>query len=210
MQSTRSNRPEVIRLGWRVHARRALLARLGGGLIAAAAATAASPLVSPMVIGAAAGWLLWLAGALMIGVSLLVGARRSIRISLLASLVAVAGGGFLLLHPTAGALAVSLLVAAVLIVDGALELALALDLRPLRVWRWLIASAMASGLAMAVLSGAAAGRSGLAWALSAALASSGLALLAPATSRRRLRYSGLRAEQIVGPAVDCSPSTPSI
>jgi len=115
-----------------------------------------------MVIGAAAGWLLWLAGALMIGLSLLVGARRSIGNSLLASLVAIAGGGFLLLHPTAGALAVSLLVAAVLIVDGALELALALDLRPLRVWRWLIASAMASGLAaVAVLSGAAAGRSGV-------------------------------------------------
>jgi len=147
-------------------------------MLAAGVASVVYPVTSPLVLGAVTGWLLWFAGAAMLGVSILIGRRGAVAASILASLFAMAGGGYLWLNPAAGALAAAILVAAVLILDGAFEIVLALDLRPSRVWRWLIASATASALAgIWLAAGGSASPKFLAWGLGASLLTSGAAVL---------------------------------
>lgn len=198
---------EMRRRTVRVRSQRRTLTLVGAALVAAAILIVAYPMISPVVLGALTGWLLWLAGALMIAVSLLVGARRSLAVSLIASFGAIGSGAFLLLNPWVGAVAAALLIAAVLILEGAFELALAFDLRPARAWRWLIASAIASVLAGVVIIGGAAGsRVMLAWLLGVSVASSGLALIAIARPRPR-RYSAARARSASWS--EASPRTPS-
>jgi uncharacterized membrane protein HdeD (DUF308 family) len=127
----------------------------------------------------------------MIVVSLLIGAPRSLFGAVLASFVAIAGGAFLLFNPMAGALAATLVIAAVLILDGAFELALALDLRPLSAWRWVLASAIASVIAGVVVAAGGAGPGiVLALLLGLAFASSGVALLALGRPRPRRGRQG--------------------
>jgi uncharacterized membrane protein HdeD (DUF308 family) len=58
---------------------------------------------------------------------------------------------YLTFNPTTGALAALLFVGAALIVDGGFQLAAALRLRPLAVWRWMMASALTSLVAGAIL-----------------------------------------------------------
>lgn len=178
------------------------VAWLGVVLIAAGAGVVALPNVALPVVGAVAGWLLWFLGAAMLLVSGLVATGRSLWAGMLTSCAAVAGGAFLFFKPDAGVLAASLLIAAVLILDGASELTLALELRPTRVWRWVLASSIASGLAGLVI-GAGAGRARdlTALFLGLALASTGAALLALGGRRRAPKpYRG---------GVSRSPSTPS-
>jgi uncharacterized membrane protein HdeD (DUF308 family) len=189
----------------RLHARP--ITWLGVALAAAGVAVIAFPGIGPRVVGAVAGWLLWLVGAAMMLLSFLVGRDRSAFGALLTSLAAIASGAFLLFNPTAGALAATLLIASVLILDGAFELALALDLRPLAAWRWVLASSIASGLAgIIVASGAAGSRSLMGALLGLALASSGVALLALGRTRR-LNRRGPAAAQ--AGASSRSPRTPS-
>lgn len=192
------------RLAARLRLNRRALTGIGAVLAAAGVAVIAYPAIGPLIVGAMAGWLLWFAGGVMIAVTLLVGAPRSLFAALLASLVAIAGGAFLLFNPMAGALAATLVIAAVLILDGAFELALALDLRPLSAWRWVLASAIASAFAGVVVAAGAAGpRVVLALLMGLAFASSGVALLAlgrPQPRRGRQRSVGGGG----------SPSTPSI
>lgn len=168
------------RLTARLLAKRRALFWTGATLALAGVATVAYPAVSTVVVGAVAGWLLWFAGAMMILVSMIVGQPGSLFGAVLAGLTAIAGGAFLLFNPHAGALAAAVLVAAVLIIDGAYELALALDLRPLAAWRWVLASALASGMAgVIVAAGAAIWSAGaLSLILGLAFASSGIALIA--------------------------------
>lgn len=136
----------------RLKAKQAILFWSGCAMTGLGAAAIIVPELGTLVIGGFAGWLLWLAGAIMLAASLLIRSRPFL-FGVLSSLVAIAAGMFLLFNPGVGALAVALLAAAVFLVDGAFQLALALDLRPLRVWRWILASALASGMA-AILAGA--------------------------------------------------------
>lgn len=210
MTSPSPNVSELLRLGRRMRRHRGAFAVLGASLVIAGAVTVAFPYLSPVVIGVMAGWLLWLGGAVMIGVTLLVGARRSIAAALLASLVAIAAGAFMLANPMAGAVAVTLLLAAVLMFEGAFELVLAFDLRPWRVWRWLIASAAASALGgLAILAGAADTRLAMAWTFGLALATSGAAMLAMASPRRRRSYSAKRRASSAMSWAGGSPRMPS-
>lgn len=183
MTAPTSRRPNR-RLAARLKANRRALFWTGAALGLAGAATIAFPTVSTVLVGAAAGWLLWLAGAVMIFVSLLVGAPGSLFGAMLAGLVAIACGAFLLFNPLAGALATTVLIAAVLIVDGAVEIALALDLRPLAAWRWVLASALSSAVAgVVVAAGAVAWSStALAFILGIAFATTGIALMAVSRS----------------------------
>ncbi|HJV43073.1 DUF308 domain-containing protein [Caulobacter sp.] len=179
---------------------------LGAVLIAAGLAAAALPQVAPLIIGAVAGWLLWLFGAIMLLVALLIATGKSLWGGIATSLAAVAAGAFLFFRPDAGLLAATLLIAAVLILDGASELVLALDLRPAGVWRWVLASSIASGLAGVVVAGAGRAQDLTAIFLGLALASSGAALISLGRQRRSRRPRRLGV-QTDGPSV--SPRTPS-
>lgn len=210
MTSPSPNASELLRLGRRMRRHSGMFAVLGGSLIVAGSVSVAFPYLSPVVIGALAGWLLWLVGAVMIGVTLLVGARGSLGAALLASLVAIGAGAFMLANPMAGAFAVTLLLAAVLIFEGAFELVLAFDLRPWRVWRWLIGSATASALGgLAILAGAADSRLAMAWTFGLALTTSGAAMLAMAFPRRRRSYSAKRRASSAMSWAGGSPRMPS-
>jgi len=167
------------RLAARLRANHKVIFWTGAAVGLVGAATIAFPTISTVVVGAAAGWLLWFAGAAMIFVSLLVGAPGSFFGPMLAGLITIACGAFLLFNPLTGALATAVLIAAVLILDGALEIALALDLRPLTAWRWVLASAISSAIAgIIVAAGAAAwSSSALALILGTAFATTGIALM---------------------------------
>lgn len=175
-------------------------------LILAGAMVVALPGIGSLIVGAVAGWLLWLVGAAMLLVSLLVMTGRSLRAGVLTSLVAVAGGAFLFFNPDAGVLAAALLIAAVLMLDGACELALALDLRPIGVWRWVLASSIASGLAGVAFLARAGGVGDLNGIfLGLALASTGATLLALARPIRRASGRGGHPG-----GASASPRTPSM
>jgi len=72
------------------------------------------------------------------------------------------------------------LLAAVFVVDGSFQVALALHLRPVKAWRWVLASAFASLVAAALLAAGAPERSQatLGLVLGLAFATTGAALLA--------------------------------
>jgi uncharacterized membrane protein HdeD (DUF308 family) len=162
-----------------VSARRRVLAA-GVGLLVVGIAAPILPDHTAFLVGATAGWLLWMAGALMLGFALLVLPQRLKIAGLAAALVALACGVYLTLHPTTGAFASALLLAAVLIMDGSFQFALALRLRPFRAWRWMIGSALASLIAAAFLAAGFPARSAqvIAIMLAVAFVSSGIALVA--------------------------------
>lgn len=160
---------------------------LGCSLAVIGSAAMVWPQLAHLVIGGFAGWLLWLAGALMLGASLLMTGAKSFWPGVVSSLVAVAAGVFLLFNPAAGAIAVTLLVAAAFIVDGAFQLALALELRPLKIWRWILSSAMASVVAALMLAGGVFQGSTPAFGLMAGIAvlTTGLAFMALGDAARK-------------------------
>lgn len=158
---------------------------VGVGMILLAAAAVAFPAETALVVGAAGGWLLWLAGALMLGVALVMFTGWLRLLGVAAALSAVGLGIYLTLHPTVGALATALMLAAALIMDGSFQLAAALHLRPLRAWRWLLASALTSLSAAGLLALGLPARSpeAIAALLGAAFVTTGMALVATSFAR---------------------------
>jgi uncharacterized membrane protein HdeD (DUF308 family) len=124
---------------------------VGVGMILLALAAVTFPAATTLVVGAAGGWLLWLAGALMLGVAVLMFGGWLRLLGMAAALSAVGLGIYLTLHPMVGALATALILAAALVVDGSFQIAAALHLRPLAAWRWLLASAITSLAAAGLL-----------------------------------------------------------
>lgn len=148
------------------------------------------PFPAAAVVGGTSGWLLWLAGISLMAVWLfLLLAGRPLTGVLIAGAAAAASGAFLFYNPHTGALAVAVLVISTLVMDGGVQLALALKLRPAGAWRWLFASALASAVAAAALADGtlAGGRLNEGALVSLALITSGLALLlvSRTASRRR-------------------------
>ncbi|WP_091741458.1 hypothetical protein [Phenylobacterium immobile] len=158
---------------------------IGVMMIALAAAAAFTPRLAFMAMGALAGWLLWLFGALMLGFAIITLSGRLRVIGAIASTCAVGAGAWMTFNPHAGAMTALGLMTAVLVIDGSSALAAALQLRPLPAWRWLLASS-ATTLCMAALIAFARPNSavGLGEVLAVAFAASGAALIAVSASPR--------------------------
>jgi len=109
------------------------------------------PREASLAVGAAAGWLVWLSGAVMLGLSLLMLPSWLYLSGIVASLFITGVGMVLTFRPETGALATAVLLAAVFIVDGSLQVVLALKLRPVKAWRWVLASAFASLVAAGLI-----------------------------------------------------------
>lgn len=124
---------------------------VGVGMILLALAAVAFPAATTLAVGVAGGWLLWLAGALMLGVAVLMFGGWLRLLGIAAALSAVGLGIYLTLHPTVGALATAFVLAGALVMDGSFQVAAALHLRPLAAWRWLLASAVTSLVAAVLL-----------------------------------------------------------
>lgn len=158
--------------------RRAFVAALV--LILAGALVTVAPDRSGAVVGGTAGWALWFSGMTILSIWLmLMLGGRPLSALLIAGGVAAVSGAFLFYNPDAGALAVVILAISTLVMDGGIQLTLALKLRPAGVWRWLFASALASATAAFVLSGGTFFGSAAGWGpvVGLALMTSGLGLL---------------------------------
>ncbi|WP_298745312.1 hypothetical protein [uncultured Brevundimonas sp.] len=162
----------------RVHPRPVVLAALA--LILAGAVVVAAPEPAGPTLGGTSGWLLWFAGMTILSAwLLLLLAGRPLRGLLIAGAVAAASGAFLFYSPRTGTAAITILAISTLVMDGGIQLALALDLRPAGAWRWLFASALASAVAVIAVSGGALDDTAPGWGplVGLALISSGLALV---------------------------------
>lgn len=161
-----------------VRPRPVFLTALAFIVVGAVVTTAPDP--AGVALGGTSGWMLWFAGMTILAfwLLLLLGGAP-LRGLLIAGAVAAASGAFLFYNPRTGAAAIGILLISTLVMDGGLQLALALKLRPAGAWRWLFASALASAIAALAVSGGMLSDAAPAWApvLGAALISSGLALV---------------------------------
>ena len=119
--------------------------------ILAGAVVIGAPDRAGAIVGGLSGWALWFAGVSILAAwFILMLAGRPLLALLTAGVVAAASGAFLFYNPRAGAVAITILAASALVMDGGLQTAIALRLRPVGMWRWLFASALASLCAAAV------------------------------------------------------------
>jgi uncharacterized membrane protein HdeD (DUF308 family) len=87
-----------------------------------------------------AGWLLILAGGVKIADAFSVEGTGPFFGELLIGLLKLALGVYLVRHPDVSMVLLTLLLAAVFVIDGAAQLALAFELRPMDGWGWLLLS----------------------------------------------------------------------
>ena len=112
------------------------------------------PVFTTFSVALMVGWLLVLAGAATaFGAFSVEGTGRFLG-ELLLGLLKLALGVFLVKHPAFGMIALTLILAAVFMVDGAVQLGLALDVRPKQGWIWVLISGLISlGAALLIAAG---------------------------------------------------------
>jgi uncharacterized membrane protein HdeD (DUF308 family) len=96
------------------------------------------PFGATLAIAIMAGWLLILAGAVTIADAFTVEGTGAFFGQLLIGLLKLALGIYLLRHPDVSMVLLTLLLAAVFVIDGAAQLALAFELRPTDGWGWML------------------------------------------------------------------------
>ena len=102
------------------------------------------PVFSTLVATVFIGWVLLVFGIMAFAHSFSIHGAGPFFGAMLLSLLSAAAGIFLIMHPPAGALALTLLLGMVFMVQGAVELSFALEMRPLPGWGGMLASAIAS------------------------------------------------------------------
>jgi uncharacterized membrane protein HdeD (DUF308 family) len=100
------------------------------------------PFGATLAIAIMAGWLLILAGGVTIADAFTVEGTGPFFGQLLIGLLKLVLGIYLVRHPDVSMVLLTLLLAAVFVIDGAAQLALAFELRPLDGWGWLLLSAI--------------------------------------------------------------------
>jgi uncharacterized membrane protein HdeD (DUF308 family) len=109
------------------------------------------PVVATVAVAVMVGWILIFAGAATIYSAFSVEGTGPFFGELLIGLLKLALGVYLVRHPDVGMVALTLLLAAVFIIDGAVQVALSLELRPQEGWVWmLIAGLIAIGVGLLV------------------------------------------------------------
>jgi uncharacterized membrane protein HdeD (DUF308 family) len=102
------------------------------------------PVVATVAIAVMVGWILIFAGAATIYGAFTIEGTGPFFGELLIGLLKLALGVYLLRHPDVGMLALTLLLAAVFMIDGAAQVALSLELRPLDGWVWMLLAGLIS------------------------------------------------------------------
>jgi len=126
---------------------------LGIVLVLAGMAAIAFPFLSTIAAKIALGWIFVFSGAAIIIHAFSAGDWSGFFWNLLIGLLHLVVGGYLALLPLTGILTLTLLIAALLIADGVLEMAMALRIRPHEGWGWVLLSglvAIAAGLLIAL------------------------------------------------------------
>ena len=126
-----------------------------GGIALAALGVAALvfPAAASFAVALMVGWLLVLTGAVTIFNAFTVEGTGPFFGELSIGLLKLAFGVYLFRHTDVGILALTLLLATVFVVDGAVQVALAFEARPMEEWIWLLLAGLVSvgvGLLIAV------------------------------------------------------------
>ena len=160
---------------------------LGILLIAAGAAAIAFPLLSTVATKIALGWILLIAGVLIVVHAFSIRRWQGFLLGLLIGALYVVAGGWLAFTPFAGVIALTVLLAALFLAEGVLEVIMAVRVRPHEGWGWLLLSglvAIAAGVLIAAeLPASAAWAIGLLTGIN--LLSSGVSFVALALAGRR-------------------------
>ena len=110
------------------------------------------PVVATVAVAVMVGWILIFAGAATIYGAFTVEGTGPFFGELLIGLLKLALGVYLVRHPDVGMVALTLLLAAVFMIDGAVQVALSLELRPQEGWVWMLVAgliAIGAGLLIA-------------------------------------------------------------
>ena len=111
------------------------------------------PIAATFAVVVMVGWLLILSGAVTIWDAFTVEGTGSFFGELLIGLLKLAFGVYLRRHPDVSMVALTLLLAAVFMIDGAIQVALAFELRPMDGWVWvLLAGLVAIGVGLLIAS----------------------------------------------------------
>jgi len=126
---------------------------LGIVLIAAGIAAIAFPLLSTVAVKIALGWLFLVGGFSMLAHAFRARHWRGMPWEALVGLMYVLAGGYLAFFPLTGILTLTILLAAMFLLEGGLEIIMALSLRPHQGLGWLLLSgltAVAAGTLIAL------------------------------------------------------------
>jgi uncharacterized membrane protein HdeD (DUF308 family) len=102
------------------------------------------PVVSTFVIARVVGWLLVLSGLVTIWDAFTVEGTGAFFGELLIGLLKLALGVYVLRHPDVSVVVLTLLLAAVFMIDGTVQVVMALALRPLNGWGWMLFAGLVS------------------------------------------------------------------
>jgi uncharacterized membrane protein HdeD (DUF308 family) len=109
------------------------------------------PIAATFAVAVMVGWLLILSGAVTIWDAFTVEGTGPFFGELLIGLLKLAFGVYLLRHPDFSIVALTLLLAAVFMIDGAIQIVLAFELRPMDGWLWmLLAGLVAIGVGLLI------------------------------------------------------------
>jgi uncharacterized membrane protein HdeD (DUF308 family) len=126
---------------------------LGIFLLLAGMAAILFPLLSTIATKIMLGWIFLVSGFLMLIHAFSIKQWRGFLVGLLLGLLYVVAGGWLAFFPFTGIITLTLLLAALFVVEGALEVVMAVRVRPHEGWVWLLLSgliAVAVGVLIAV------------------------------------------------------------
>jgi len=126
---------------------------LGVFLIIAGGAAIAFPLVSTLAAKFALGWLFLFVGVVNVVHAFSTSGWRAFGLNLLVGLLFLVAGGYLAFFPFTGIITLTLILAALFIVEGYLEIMMAVRLQPDAGWWWVLLSgilAVAVGILIAL------------------------------------------------------------
>lgn len=102
------------------------------------------PWISTLVATLLVGWFLFVASIFTLLGSFTIRGTGPFFGALLLSLLSAGAGIFLMVNPGAGAVVLTTLLAILFLIEGAFEIMLALELRPIGAWIWMLLAAAAS------------------------------------------------------------------
>ena len=115
---------------------------LGIVLILAGMAAIAFPLVSTIAAKAALGWIFLVGGAVLVVHAFSATQWQGFLLGLLLGVLYLVAGGWLAFLPFTGIVTLTVLLAAMFLLEGVLEVLLALRVRPHQGWGWLLLSGL--------------------------------------------------------------------
>jgi uncharacterized membrane protein HdeD (DUF308 family) len=128
----------------KIHAASRSLMGFGLAMAVLGAAAILFPMYSTLVATALVGWVFLISGILMLLNSFSIHGTGPFFGALLISLLSIVAGAFLVFNPLAGAMGLTIVMGVVFLVQGAFEIAFAMEMRPHSGWFWMLISGLAS------------------------------------------------------------------